>query len=403
MRIGVFGGTFDPVHSGHLLCAEKARRTFSLDAVIFVPTGNPPHKIATRVTPGAARVEMLKRAVEDREGLYVWDAEVRRRGYTYTVDTVAELREILTERFGPQAELFYIIGTDVVGTLCRWKDCERVFSMCRFIAVDRPGESGEYRRNVEAARAAGAQIACMEADGLIEVSSSELRKRIAAGKSTEGLLPAAVAAYVEEKRLYREDEPVSEEWIRADLREILTEEKYLHSLGVSEESERLAGLYGGRKDWCRLAGLLHDCAKCLTAAQLAWMGVTLSDFDGGDPYCGINRRVLHGFTGRILAEKRYGITEEEVLLAVQHHVTGAPEMSLTEQIVFLSDYTEKNREGAFFDQIRERLREDGLLPAILLACDMTASLVAKRGEVLDINTVRTRNWAIMELARRKEL
>lgn len=398
MRIGIFGGTFDPVHSGHILCAEKVKSAFSLDAVIFIPTGNPTHKIAMRVTPGAARIEMLKRAIRGRDGFYVWDVEIKRRGYTYTVDTLGELRRILAERFDPQAEIYYIVGTDVAGTLCQWKDCERVFEMCKFIAVDRPGESEVFSRNVETARNAGAHVECAAVDGLIELSSSELRKRIAGGIGSKELLPAAVAEYIEENALYRYDEPVPEEWIKADLKETLTEEKYIHSLGVSEESERLAGIYGGDKAKCRLAGLLHDCAKCLTEAQLTWMGVSLSDFDGGDPYCGINRRVLHGFTGRILAEKRYGITDEEVLLAVQHHVTGAPEMSLTEQIVFLSDYTEKNREGVFFDRIRERLQTEGLLSAILLACDMTAALVEKRGEVLDINTVRTRNWAVMQLS-----
>jgi HD superfamily phosphohydrolase YqeK len=111
----------------------------------------------------------------------------------------------------------------------------------------------------------------------------------------------------------------------------------------------------------------------------------------------VNHRVLHGFTGRILAEKRYGVSDPEVLEAVACHVTGQPEMGIIAQIVFISDFTEENREGAFFDKIRAELSERGIVAAIRLACDMTAALVIDRGEALDVNTIRTRNWAVQVL------
>ena len=399
MKIGLLGGTFDPVHNGHLLAGEEIKAAFSLDAVIYLPAGNPTHKIASRVTPGAVRLEMLKRAVEGREGFFVWDCEIKRRGYTYTADTLRELHLFLQENYpGCDAEVYYIVGTDAVGSLSKWKDTGVLFSLCKFIAVRRPGEDeGVFEKNVALARTAGATVLCAVSDKLIEASSTEIRKRAAAGEDFSDMTPAAVSEYINEKSLYRFDETISEDLIKADLRERLTEEKYIHSLGVAREARRLAGIYGGDEEKCYLAGLLHDCAKGLTRAQLDWMNIKLDDFSGGNPYCGINDRVLHGHTGEILARERFGVTDKEVLAAIRSHVTGAPEMSLTAQIVFLADYTEENREGAFFDAIRNELAEKGLLSAVKLACDMTTVLVIKRGEPLDINTIQTRNWAVVKL------
>ncbi len=399
MKLGLLGGTFDPVHNGHIFAGEEIKAAFSLDAVIYIPAGNPTHKIAARVTPGVIRTEMLCKALSGKTGFYVWDCEIKRRGYTYTVDTLKELRSLLEKSYPKErAEIYYVAGTDAIGGLLKWKEPEEIFKLCKFIAVKRPGEDDAvYEKNVQTARAAGAEIERFESAGLIEASSTEIRERVFRGESISEITPPAVEEYIREKNLYKIDEPVSEELIKADLRERLTEEKYIHSLGVADEARRLAELYGADAEKCYMAGLLHDCAKGLTKLQLDWMNVKLEDFSGGNAYCGINDRVLHGFTGEILAKERYGVQDPEILAAIRSHVTGVPEMSITAQIVFLSDYTEKNREGEFFDKIRNELAEKGLLSAIKLACEMTAALVIKRGEQLDINTIQTRNWAVAKL------
>ncbi len=403
MRIGLLGGTFDPVHNGHILAGEEIKAAFNLDAMIFLPAGNPPHKITSQVTPGVMRMELLERALEGKKGFYVWDCEIKRAGYTYTVDTIRELRKILEESYPKeQAEIYYVVGTDAVGGLPKWKETETLFKLCTFIAVKRPGEEDTvYAENVKLAREAGARIECAVSGNLVKASSTEIRNLVREGKDVSHLTAPRVAAYIREKGLYKQGTQMSEELIKADLKERLTEEKYIHSLGVAEEARRLAKIYGADKSRCYLAGLLHDCAKGLSKAQLEWMNVSLADFSGGNPYCGINHRVLHGFTGEILAEKRYGITDKEVLAAVRSHVTGVPEMGLVSQIVFIADYTEKNREGEFFDKIRHELAEQGLYAAIKLACDMTTELVIKRGEPLDINTIQTRNWAVVMLGKER--
>lgn len=396
-KIAVFGGTFDPVHCGHTACAEEVIKFFDIDALIFIPTGNPPHKIAARVTPGAFRVEMLKLASVDIPNVFVSDEEVTRQGYTYTVDTLTWLHgEIKKKLCEEEYKLYFIIGTDVLRELHKWKEYEKVFSMCEFIAVKRPGEDNsnfsEYKQNAEVL---GAVV--HDPDLVLqEISSSEIRKRIENRESLAGLVSGNVEKFIAVNGLYRHSAPASKAEIKADLKERLDEEKYLHSLGVMEECERLADLYGADKKKCSLAGLVHDCAKNLTSSQITWVGFSLDDFKKNDPYCGTNRRVVHAFTGRILAEKRYGIRDADVLTAVETHVTGKPDMSLISSIVFIADYTEKNREGEVFEKIRKTLAEEGLYRAIQVSCESTMEIVSKRGEELDVNTVLTRNWAIIK-------
>jgi len=396
-KIVIYGGTFDPVHSGHIACAEEVIKYFGMDALIFIPSGNPPHKIAARVTPGAFRVEMLKLASAEIPNVYVSDEEVTRQGYTYTVDTLRWLHGELAKKLGGEEyKLYFIVGTDVLRDLHKWKDYETVFSLCEFIAVKRPGEdNSKFDGYKQYAESLGAVV--HNADLVLrEISSSEIRSRIDNYESLDGLVPSNVEKFIAVNRLYRHSSAASKAEIKADLKERLTEEKYLHSLGVMEECERLAELYGADKKKCSLAGLVHDCAKSLTGSQIGWIGFSLDELKKTNPYCGTNPRVVHAFTGRILAEKRYGIRDIDVLTAVETHVTGRPDMSLISSIVFIADYTEKNREGEVFEKIRKVLNEEGLYKAIQVSCESTMAIVSKRGEELDINTVLTRNWAIIK-------
>lgn len=187
---------------------------------------------------------------------------------------------------------------------------------------------------------------------------------------------------------------MEESEILDNLRVMLAGEKFTHSLGVSKEAVRLAKIYGADVEKCRLAGLLHDCAKKMTPDML---GMTINDFGDGNPYCGINRRVVHGPMGAIVARRKFGVTDETVLEAISNHVTGRPEMSMESCIVFIADYTEENREGEVFDEIRSVLDEKGIFAAIVKACDSTTELIIKRGEQMDAQMVYTRNWAVTKL------
>ena len=388
MKIGIFGGTFDPVHNGHLLCAQEVMRQLHFDKVLLIPTGDPPHKITRRITPAADRLAMLDAALQGIAGFEVSDLECRRPDYTYTYDTLIALRKTAGEN-----DAFYmIVGADTLSDLFNWYRAEDVFRLCSFAAMKRPGcDEPAFRENLRKAAEAGARIIPVEVPQ-IDVSSTQVRRAAAAGEPLSGLVPERVAAYIREKRLYSARKMGFEE-IYEDLRQILSAKRFAHSVGVMEESVRLAKLFGADLEKCRLAGLLHDCAKELTEQQYRWLGLKtphLGEYD-------VKRVLLHGEAGAILAEARYGIGDSEILEAVRCHITGKPEMGLAAQIVFVADFTEPGRCGAHFDAVRKQVENGSLRGAILTECDNTIRYKLSQNGQLCTETVRTRNWILQEM------
>lgn len=393
-KTGILGGTFDPIHSGHVLCALKIKEEFGLDRVLILPSGNPPHRFACRVTPGAVRQKLCEIAVSGLEGISVCDAEVKKNGYTYTADTLAELKD---EYSGDS--LYYIIGDDAAAGIGNWKNADVLKDYCAFIVVKRAGGSGSTEEAVKALKDIGAH-ALLSKESLPEISSTDIRKAFSeGGLPKEGAVPENVAKYISEHDLYGQ-RPVTEEMMIEDLRSVLPPKRFIHSLGVAEEAVRLAEKFGADKDRARLAGLLHDCAKGVTIPQLRWINMTADDFSQS-PADGFSYRILHGPLGAIVAERRYGVTDRQVLSAISKHTTGDREMSLLDKIVFIADYTEKNRCGGFFDEVRNLADTEGLTAAIAFACDETIKVILKRGEPIDVRTIYTRNAALAGMADKK--
>jgi len=206
-RIGLFGGCFDPIHSGHLAAAEDVLEALGLDRVVFVPTGVPPHKTDGTHAPAADRLAMARLAVEGRPRLAVSDVETRREGISYTVDTLRELRREL----GEGVRLLLMIGTDAVRILPTWREVSEVFRLAEPVVIARPGDAAfdpsdfaEMFPEALASRLAGSLVHLKRG---IEVSSTDIRSRIGGGEPplalAGGLLPLAVARYIHERGLYR--------------------------------------------------------------------------------------------------------------------------------------------------------------------------------------------------------
>ncbi len=197
-RLGIMGGTFDPIHVGHLACAEQAREAYGLDGVVFIPAGNPVFKRDREITPALQRLEMCRLAVETNEYFDVSDIEVRRRGDTYTVDTLRQMRE----HYPPHVELCFITGADAVYSILKWRESAAIANLARLIAVTRPGyELSEEHRALIAERG-NFTIDYLEATGLA-ISSSYLRARVAQGKSIRYLTMQRVSNYIHELGLYK--------------------------------------------------------------------------------------------------------------------------------------------------------------------------------------------------------
>lgn len=197
MKLAVFGGTFNPIHKGHLLVAENACKTALLDRVLFMPCARPPHKDRFDLVSDEHRLHMIREAVAGRKGFEASDLEVKRGGISYTVDTLREVR-----RFHPTATLFFIVGSDNFQTLNDWRDFSEILELCVFLVVERPGCPIDHAFSA-LSTAWGSRLRYFVCPGsTVEISSSEIRRLLREGKNVSQFLSSAVYDYIRVHRLY---------------------------------------------------------------------------------------------------------------------------------------------------------------------------------------------------------
>lgn len=200
-KLGVFGGTFDPIHLGHLMLAEEARERLALDQVLFLPAANPPHKQDRRVTAGRARLEMVELAIAGNPAFVASGLELDRDGVSFTVDTLASLRAA-----HPATTLFLMLGADNLPELPRWHRWEEILRLARLAVARRPGQP-PLDFSVLSPTASDAELEAMAHRvieiPLIDISSRRLRERVATGRSIRYQVPSAVLAYIQSHGLYR--------------------------------------------------------------------------------------------------------------------------------------------------------------------------------------------------------
>lgn len=195
-KVGVLGGTFDPVHIGHLLLAESAREELGLERVVFMPAGRPWRKASREVSPAEHRLAMLRLAVAGNDAFEVSTIEVEREGPTYTVETLEELR-----RRDPGAALFFIVGEDALADLPNWREPQRILELATVAVAGRTAE-GPNLRQAEAMMPGLVARAVWLRMPIIEISATGIRERVRLGLSIRYRVPAAVEAYIREHRLY---------------------------------------------------------------------------------------------------------------------------------------------------------------------------------------------------------
>lgn len=196
-RIGLFGGTFDPVHSGHIALAKRVLKDFSLDRLIFIPAGNPPHKQKNEITSAAHRVNMVRLATENEPKFFVSDYEEKSETPNYSYLTISHFKKVF-----PDDEIFFLIGGDSFRNLPDWKNYRTLLGLCTFVVVPRPGvERKEYLEKFH-----GDEVpprVFFLKDFSYDLSSTEVRKNFAQGENAEGKVPKAVHTYIQENQLYQ--------------------------------------------------------------------------------------------------------------------------------------------------------------------------------------------------------
>jgi len=199
-KIGIMGGTFDPIHTGHLVIAEAVRIEYGLEKVVFIPAANPPHKQQSQVTPAKHRYIMTVMATYSNPHFYVSSIEIERPGLSYTIDTVLAL----IEQYGDKTEIYFITGADTVQDLPTWRNIDHLLDLCYFIAATRPGCVCSIDDIIKNFGMKGQERIQRLSTPELEISSTDIRERVRQGKSIKYIVPESVESYILKEGLYRQ-------------------------------------------------------------------------------------------------------------------------------------------------------------------------------------------------------
>ena len=381
MKIGILGGTLDPVHNGHIEIAMAAMVALGLDQVALMPSGDPPHK--SKATDKLDRLRMAEIAVQGRPGLYVSDLEIRRQGRTYTVDTLSNLA---VEH--PEVEWTYILGADALNKLDTWKEFPRIARLCSFAAVSRPGCDEDLARLRARAISSCYQtrVDLLPVSGP-SVSSTTVRRRVAEGLPIDDCVPEQVADYIRQKGLYLCK--YSEAQILDRLKGMLTDHRFTHTLGVASTAQRLAPGCGVDPLRARLAGLLHDCAKSMPLDEMRELvAKNLPDIDEEELE---TRAILHAPAGMVMARDVFGVRDPSILSAIRKHTVGDGQMSPMDALIYVSDFIEPGREPFPGLEKARKLAEKDIYRAMVCCTQLTAKHLKSQGK-----HVHPRSQALLE-------
>lgn len=335
MRIALLGGSFDPVHIGHLSIADDAASRFGYDSVVFVPAFISPHKKKANMASPDDRAAMLNASIMYDRRFSVDDCELRRSGLSYTMDTVDDIER----RYRPAGRLGLILGEDLIKGFPTWHNVDELVSRVDLLLATRPGFSSDSftypHRRLE--------------NSPLNVSSSEIRRLIETGRSWRYLVPDAVRRHVEAKGLYGAEkiseslERVAAEAVEGFASRELSRSRYLHSRGVALFAASLCARFGLNPDAGYLAGIAHDICKELSPDKIESLALLdrkpVSDVESKKP------TLLHARAAACFLESRFSYRDETVLEAIRLHTFGAREMGDLAKIVYIADKIEPSRES----------------------------------------------------------
>ena len=384
-RIGMYGGSFNPPHVGHVLAAKETVRLLRLDRLLVIPTWQAPHKQKLEGSPTPEqRLELTRLAFSGLPEAEVSDLEIARQGVSYTVDTLTELKK----RY-PEDELILLMGTDMLLNFPTWRRPEEIARLATLAVMHRQDEGETLRTQVREAAASieanyGCRVLFSENDS-IEVSSTEIRRMLRFGVPDFRLHPLV------SERICREGHYGFGENLRQlpfeALKEVSLslhdEQRKAHVLGCCETARELAERWGADPDQMERAGILHDVTKALgPEAQLALCDhyeAELTDFERSHP------KLLHAKSGAIVAKEIFGETET-VCDAICWHTTGKPAMTIEEKILYLADYMEPTRDFPGVETLRQLVCED-LDAALLTGLSMSLEILRRRKQPIDENSM----------------
>ena len=395
-KIGIMGGTFNPIHNGHLALARHAKETLGLHKVLFIPTGMSYMKKSLPVLPGEIRLKMTALAIVGESGFEVSDMEILRGGNTYTYETL----EILKSEH-PDAVFYYLVGADTLLSMEKWLHPERIFANCVVVAVSRDGQGDSIlqEKAKELAERFDAQIQIVPFEE-VPISSSGIRAKRTYGENITDMVSENVATYIYENGLYENEAyplPYSEvfaSYIKDELRSVLSAHRYEHVVSVAETSMELALQNGYPAMKAYITGLLHDCAKYMSDEELLETcrinDIAISDAENR------NVQLLHAKVGAYLAKAKYGMQNKELLDAIAYHTTGKPQMGVLAKIIFVADFIEPGRKKLPRLEEKRQVAKTDLDKAFFMILEDQLSYLNGCGQVIDPMTQMTYDYYITE-------
>ena len=373
-RIGIYGGTFNPPHMGHVQAAQWACKALELDRLLVIPDRIAPHKQlpADSASP-EQRLEMLQLAFAGQPGITVSDLELRREGKSFTYETVEQLRELY-----PNDQLILFMGTDMFLSFHQWRCPERILAQAELGVFYRgdPGEEERIRNRKAEMEQEGHTVHLIE-NPVVDISSTQLRRMLIFDCAAP-FLPNGVGEYIRRHGLYgagKDYRRLPMEQLEPVVLSLLKPSRVNHVLGCRDTAAALAEKWGADVTDAARAGMLHDVTKALDGPlQLTLCqeyGTILSDFGKRYP------KTLHALTGALVAERIFG-ENEAVVEAIRSHTTGKANMNMLEKIIYVADYMEPNRDFPGVERLRELAFSD-MDAALKLGLEFTLEHLKRQG------------------------
>lgn len=373
-RIGIYGGSFNPPHLGHILAAKEFQRKLELDLLLLIPAAVPPHKELPEGSADAkTRVELLRLAAKELPFAQIDELELGREGASYTVDTLRALRVKY-----PEDTLYLCMGTDMFRTFASWYQPEEICKMAQIAMAHRvSADRQELSALAEQFETTFHQSPVFIENDFLDISSTHVRRLLVLGGADTFVQPAVLEKICAEglygTKKNRKNLPFEE--LKQESLRLHKKKRVAHVIGCSETARELALIHGADPVDAERAGILHDITKALTGADQLRLceryGIIISEFDRN------HTKLLHAVTGSAVARYVFG-ENEAVCQAIRWHTSGRADMTTLEKIIYIADYMEPNRDFPGVEELR-RLAHTDLDAALLMGLEMAADHLREQG------------------------
>ena len=393
MRIGIYGGTFNPIHNTHIDIARAALEQFSLDKVYFLVAGNPPHKDTAENIPDACRLEMVKLAIANQPKIAIDEREIYRTGKSYSYISLTEIKEE-----NPTDDIFFIMGSDSLLYFKNWVKPDVISNCATILVAPRLGDDMDVLNDAinECKDLFSGDFFLIDykANGL---ASSVIRQDFYTDKSVREWLDSKVEEYIIEHNLYSPYSYHYDDILRLsqEMNKELKSSRYVHTLGVATTAYSLALKWNYPAYTAMVAGILHDCAKCISDEKRISVceknNIPIRDIEYKYPH------LLHGKVGAFYCKNKYDVFDDQIAHAIEVHTTGCPGMNLLDKIIFVADYIEPGRDKQPRLDILRSVAYEDLDKCVFMILEDTVNYLNENPEMVDSTTIDTYNYYLNEM------